>query len=334
VTNSPRVLLDARRAVRGLGIGTFVGRLMEGFDLAGEQPPVLWKAPGTWGPATVAGTLVRSGLFDLSPRLDPRTRRFDVVHYACNMGSAAPGPHSLLTVHDLMHRRSRRPRTRVMGALLELSISRAGRVVAGSTRARDEVEEAFPRLRGRIEVLSHGMRNLPRSTAPREHILAFGGASDPRKRTDLMVAAYRAYADATPNALPLVVLARAGLTPSQRTELEAAGATIVPSATAAEVDDLMGRAAAVLLTTREEGFGMPVLEAAEAATPVVLDAGAQIGEEVRGSHLILISGSGLGGWVAGMREAVERGPVPDALSLPGWDEVARRYSEIYRELAG
>lgn len=325
-------MIDARRAARGLGVATFVERLMDGFRLAGEPPPVLWRAAREWGPAAVAGSLARSGPFDISPRLDPRTRRYEVVHYACNMGSIAPGAKSLLTVHDLMHRRSRRPRTRLMGALLEQAIVRAGRVVAVSGRTRDEVERTIPALAGRVEVIPHGMRRRAPSTDPRSHILAFGGAADPRKRTDLMVAAYRAYSDAVPDPLPLVVLARAGLTPDQRQGLAALGARIVPTATAAEVDHLMATAAALLYTTKEEGFGLPLLEAAEAGTPVVIDSEAMVAREVVGGHVIRVAGAGFGGWVAGLREAVETGAVHGALDLPGWEEVARRYAALYREV--
>ncbi len=326
------VLLDARLAIRGLGIGTYVDRLVGGFAGRGDAPRV-WKGSGEWGRAGVVSTLAHSGLFDISPRLDPRTARFDVVHFASNLGALRPGSNSVVTVHDLMHRRSRRPRDRLAGAVLERSLTRAGRVVAVSDRTRIDLEAHFPPLAGKVEVITHGMRRLPRAGGDREHIVAFGGASDPRKRTDLMVAVYRAYRDTTPGALPLVVLARSGVSDAQRRELAEAGARLVPSATADEVDALMRGAAALIYPTVEEGFGLPILEAAEACTPVVMDAAAAVASEVVGRHCHLVGGTSVEDWVRELRRAVATAPVEHDLDLPTWPAVAERYRCLYADVA-
>lgn len=333
---SPTVLIDARLAGRGLGIASFIDRLTAA--LGDVRPPIdarLWRGSAAWGRGAVLTALARSGPFDVSPRLDPRARRPDVVHFASNLGALRPGRGSLVTVHDLLHRRQRTRRHRLAGALLEASLPRAGRVVAVSARTRAEVEDAFPELVGRVEVIPHGLR---RRTSPpagaRRHLLAFGGATDPRKRVDLMVAAYREYrATAAGDPLPLVVLARAGLTPAQRTDLAALEARIVPTATAAEVDDLMAGAAAVLYPTAAEGFGLPILEAAEFGTRVVLDARADVATEVLGRHCLPVDGRTPADWADKLHQAVAEGPVAGALDLPGWDEVAARYAAIYRDLA-
>src|SRR4030081_3121370 len=249
-----KVLLDARLAVRGLGIATWIERLMSGFSGATGTRPVLWRASAGWGGAGMAGPLCRSGLFDLSPKIDPRSRGYDVVHFAGNNGSLFPGRNSVLTVQDLMHRRSKRIRPRMMGALLEKRLLRAGAVVATSSRTLQDVEMAFPQLRGRVRLIPFGLRRMPASAGPWEHVLAFGGASDPRKRTDLMVGAYREYAHTTRGPLPLVVLARAGLTPGQRSDLDDAGAVIIDDASSSHVDSLLATAAALIYPTTEEGF--------------------------------------------------------------------------------
>ncbi len=331
------VLIDARMAVRGLGIATFLDRLTAA--LATARPSVetrLWQGQGVWGRAAVLSTLARSGPFDVSPRLDPRTWGCDVVHFASNLGPVFPGRRSLVTVHDLMYRDRRRgrPQDRLAGLLLEACLRRASKVVAISDRTRAQVEAAIPQLAGRVEVIPHGMRRLPWPLAPRCHILAFGGAADPRKRVDLMVAAYREYHAAAPDPLPLVVLARAGLTAGQQGQLEQLGATIVATATATEVDELMAAAAALLYTTTTEGFGLPILEAAEVGTRVVMDTRADVATEVLGRHCLMVDGAGARAWADVLRQAVAEGPVRGAVDLPGWSTVAGRYADLYEELAG
>ena len=327
-----RVLVDGRLALRGLGIATFIDRLLAAFASDPSVAPVLWKGKGDWGPAGLLSTVAHSGPFDVSPRLDPRTRHFDVIHLASNLGSLFPGRASVVTVHDLFHLRGRR-RDLVMGRVLEICLGRASRIVAISGRTRASVEEALPQLVGRVEVIPHGMRRLPAPTGPRRHVLAFGGAADPRKRTDLMVAAYRSYRSSSPDALPLVVLARAGLTPEQRQALAALDARVVPTATAAEVDALMASAAALLYTTTTEGFGLPILEAAELGTPVVIDASAQVADEVVGAHCFQVGSAEPDDWGRRLADAVDHGPVADALDLPDWSSVAGRYAALYREVA-
>ena len=189
-------------------------------------------------------------------------------------------------------------------------------------------------LAERIVVIPHGMRRLPWPAGARSHLVAFGGGSDPRKRVDLMVAAYQRYREANRNALPLVVLARAGLTEGQRSTLVRLGADIRDRASTDEVDRLMAAAAALIYPTTTEGFGLPILEAAEVGTPVVMDRSADVASEVRGRHCVVVDGVDPDRWAAAIGRAVATGPVVAALDLPDWTEVAQRYVDLYRQLAG
>jgi alpha-1,3-rhamnosyl/mannosyltransferase len=221
----------------------------------------------------------------------------------------------------------------VLGGLLERAIPLAGRIVAISGRTRDELVVSFPSLSGRVEVIPHGLRSL--SVVPssdRSHVLAFGGHADVRKRTDFMIAVYCAYRDATRDPLPLVVLARAGLSTGQERALAAFGARIVPDATAEEVDVLMGGSAALIYPTLEEGFGLPILEAAEAGTPVVMDRAAAVASEVVGSHCFQVCSDSVDAWVSALRQAVVAAPIEHCLALPPWSSVAERYSSLYAEV--
>lgn len=325
------VLLDSRMALRGLGIATFVERLEVALSAHKGVSVSRWQGSGVWGPRGQLSTLWHSGLFDISPRLDPRTGRFDAVHFVSNVGSMFPGPRGVLTVHDMLYRRHQRGRDRIYGFLLERSLARAQTVVAVSSLTATTLESAFPHLVGAVEVIPHGKRRLEMPSGERRHVLAFGGGSDPRKRIDLMIAVYREYRATTPGALPLVVLARAGLTTEQTRLLAEAEAQIVFDATGPEVDRFVAAAAVVLYTTMAEGFGLPVLEAGEVGTPVVLDAEAEIPMEVRGRHCVPVQEEDLRSWVAALRGAISDGPVPDALDLPDWEVVAGRYVQLYHE---
>jgi glycosyltransferase involved in cell wall biosynthesis len=327
------VLLDARMTIRGLGISTFVDRLMEGFAVHGGTGLTLWKGAGGWDRAGRLSTVTKSGLFDISPRLDPRTRAFDVVHYLSNTGSLFPGSTAVVTVHDLLYRRSKRRRDRFTGLLLERTLMRAARIVAVSDRTRKEIGGAFPQLAGRVEVIPHGMRRIPRCGIERTHLLAFGGGRDPRKRIDLMLDVYAAYRSSTPDPLPLIVLARAGLAGDQPRRLAAMDAQIVPGAGSAEVDKLLAGAAAVIYTTATEGFGLPILEAAEFGTPIVMESSADVAGEVIGEHCFQVEGTNPPAWAAAVSRAVAAGTVDNALDLPDWETVAACYLELYNSVA-
>lgn len=327
------VLVDTRMAVRGLGIATFADRLMTALDAVPGVAVTRWQAGGEWGRRAQLSTLGHSGLFDISPRLDPRVAAFDAAHFVSNIGPLVPGRRSVLTVHDLLYRRSRRARDRLFGFLLQRSLPRCGRVVAVSARTASEIARAFPSLGAGVTVIPHGMRRLAPSAGPRTHLLAYGGGGDPRKRVDLMVAAYHRYRETDRDPRPLVVLARAGLTDAQRQELTGLGARLVEQATATEVDGLVATAAAVLYTSTTEGFGLPILEAGEAATPVVMDRDADVATEVIGRHCVLVDGADPTAWAAAIRHAVTCGPVAQPLDLPDWAAVARRYVDLYREVA-
>jgi glycosyltransferase involved in cell wall biosynthesis len=328
-----QALLDARMAIRGLGISTFVERLLDGFATNDDTDLTVWRGAGGWDRAGRISTLAHSGLFDVSPRLDPRTRPFDVVHYLSNIGAVFPVRGTVLTVYDLLHRLRQRRRDRVTGFLLERCLLQAARIVAVSDRTRREIVHAFPQLEGRVEVIPSGMRRFPAPAGERAHILAFGGGHDPRKRVDLLVEVYAEYRATTPDPLPLVVLARAGLAGDQPRRLAELEARIVTRADGAEVDGLLAGAAAVIYPTIAEGYGFPILEAAEFRTPVVLDATADVATELVGRHCFRVEGTAPAQWAEAVRRAVRGGPVENPLTLPDWPTVAARYRELYEDVA-
>ena len=177
------------------------------------------------------------------------------------------------------------------------------------------------------------MRRLQLPPQPRSHVLAFGGGSDPRKRMDLMLAVYREYMRSAPHTLPLMVLTRAGLLKRHADALSSVNGTTVAASTEDDVTRLLASAGALLYTSKAEGFGLPIVEAAEVGTPVVMDGTADIATEAIGSHCFLVRDPNPSAWAATLHRAVEAAPIHHALALPDWSDVADRYAQLYHGLA-
>jgi alpha-1,3-rhamnosyl/mannosyltransferase len=100
-----------------------------------------------------------------------------------------------------------------------------------------------------------------------------------------------------------------------------------------ELADLYRGAAALVLPSRHEGFGIPVIEAMASGTPVVLSADPAL-REVAGDAATYAADGDLAG-------AVERALADsDSLSKAGleraraftWEAAARSTAEVYREV--
>lgn len=333
-----RVLFDSRLAVRGLGIGSATQRLTDALlrtnrvDLRVNVSRLGWTLQGK------VETLLRSGLLDIRPNWDPRARRADAVHYFSNTAPRCPDRRTIITVQDLMSIRSRAPKARLYAALLVPGLERAAAsaavIVPTSMQTADEISVLLAGKAPRIEVIPHGWRDGLFFDGDRDHVLMFGGQRDPRKRVELGLAAYSAYAESTPDPLPLTIAGRAGVDPTTVAQYVTSGTVSLEMNPPTErVASLLRTAACLIYPTREEGFGMPLVEAGEVGTPVVCGADARIPREPLGPHASRVAGSDPADWGRAVRAAVKTGPVVDALShLPTWDQVATTYCDLYESV--
>jgi glycosyltransferase involved in cell wall biosynthesis len=175
---------------------------------------------------------------------------------------------SVVTLHDLHFERD----PRVMGladrVTFKLVVPRAARradaVVAVSERTKDDAVELYGIAPDRIAVTPHG---VDPAFAPGDGsdggYLLFAGAVQQRK--DPLAAA----AAAAAVGLPLVV-AGPEKEPDLARELRRRGADVRGFVPKAELAELYRRATALVLPSRHEGFGLPVLEAMASGIPVVL----------------------------------------------------------------
>lgn len=333
-----RVLFDARLAVRGLGIATATERLTASLAGIDDIRVDINYSRAGWTRRGKAETIIRSGLLDVRPGLDPRMWRQQVLHCFGNTAPRWPTRTTLITVHDLMSLRNTSLKGRIFASLLApyLRRHRDGPVVAASRQTADDIIHHFPHLSSCVEVVPHGRRSGRPSQHPRQHVLMFGGRNDPRKRLELGLAAYGAYAERTGSrALPLVIAGRGGMDEQlMNTYAVDKDVRLLADPSGATVDRLLETAACVLYPTSEEGFGLPMIEAGEVGTPIILDGTARIPAEPKGKHVVEVAGADVTAWARGIEQAIEDGPVATAMDhLPTWDQVARTYADLYEEMA-
>lgn len=247
-------------------------------------------------------------------------RRPAAMHFAAQTDALALSPvRSIITVHDVvLHRhgawyaaregalgaRTRRTRFRVMRALERMAIHRAARLIVPSRVTAREVEETLGVPRGRITVIplaaaarftatpsARDEEIRARRRLPQRYLLHVGGA-DVRKRLPELVAAFDAVArDDQELALVLVGPIVDDGAEDLRRAIDAAAARPRIVVTGPVPDDelpaLYRGALALVLATRHEGFGLPVLEAFACGVPVVATAADAVAE-VAGDAALLV----------------------------------------------
>ena len=328
---SQSVVIDARLARRGLGIGRFIRNLTESLIAIGEAPTVLgMERPN----AESASSLLRSMgpkalLLSLSPAL-AGVPRSAVVHFASNSASVIPPKRSVLTVHDLFQKDAKTLVGKAQWQLLRRGLATADVLTPNSSVTADSMIRAGVDSR-RIHVIAFGMLPVPLDAGrDRSGVLAFGATMD-RKRPELLCSVLEALA-ADGWDEPITVLARAGLRDDHRARLSAIGATILENASDDELNRLYMTRSALLVTSSEEGFGLPIIEAAEHQLPVVLGRDAVVAKEALGPHCFFAEDNNATTWVRVIREAASvRNPLSSAF-LPTWDDVAREYVSVYESL--
>jgi glycosyltransferase involved in cell wall biosynthesis len=264
------------------------------------------------------------------PRLLRRLRPA-VAHFQHALPPALPCP-AVVTIHDLSFERDARGMGRadrlVFRVVVPRAARRAARVLAVSERTRDDLVELYRVPRGRIVVTPHGVDEAFRPDGEPDSYLLFVGAVHARK--DPLAAADAAVAVG----LPLVVAGPerdAGLA----RQLRSRGARLLGYVEKDELARLYRGAACVVLPSRYEGFGLPVLEAMASGTPVVAAPDAAL-REVAGDAAVFAAPADL---PAAIRRALAD---RDRLSAAGleraraftWEETARRTAAVYREVIG
>jgi len=308
------------------------------------------RVPGVVGPRRLP--LPRRGLVAAWDRGAPPAVPGDLVHAPTPLAPARRGRPLVVTVHDAVpwtHPETLTPRgavwhRRVVGraaATADLVVVPTRAVADGLRRHLD-----VPRLLVVGEGVS-GELALPVDADVRAAALALPAAYllsvatlEPRKGLDLLLDAL-----ALPGApgLPLLVAGQPGWG-GLDLAAEAARRGLAPDRvrTLGRVADpdlavLLDRAAVLVAPSRAEGFGLPVLEALAAGTPVVTSTDPALVEV--GGGAALVADAGAAGLAGALREALSpavaarlrrAGPVRAADFT--WDTAASTLWRAYREL--
>ena len=289
-----RIGLDATPLLGArTGIGRYTADLLEALA-EGPDPLVataftLRGRGGLSGPGGVpAGVQVRARALPARglqaawahgswPPVELLTGRLDVFHATNFVLPPLRRAGGVVTVHDLAFLRMTETVTAASAryrTLVPRSLRRARVVVTPSRAVADQLREAYAGDLGAtpVEVVPHGVGPAWSTATPPDpslraalglpsSYLLFVGTREPRKDVRTLLAALRR----VPDAPPLVLVGP----PGWGEQLEV-GAAITPGYLG---DDVLRRvvagAAALVLPSRDEGFGLTVLESLAAGTPVV-----------------------------------------------------------------
>jgi glycosyltransferase involved in cell wall biosynthesis len=237
---------------------------------------------------------------------------------------------TVVTLHDLSFETDPTSMGRLDRMTFRLVVPRAARranhVLVVSERTRRDVEQHYGLPAAKVTVTPNGVDPHFSPGGSHGDFLLFVGAIQRRKDPLVALAAARSVG------MQLVVVGPEK-EPALAAELRAGGAELRGYVGKDELADLYRGAAALVLPSRFEGFGLPVLEAMACGTPVVAAPEPAL-REVAGDAAVYAEDGDFAGAVR--RALAER----ERLSLAGieraklfsWEETARRTAEVYRKV--
>jgi glycosyltransferase involved in cell wall biosynthesis len=255
-----------------------------------------------------------------------------LAHFQHALPRSCPCP-AVVTVHDLSFERD----PSVMGLrdrlvfrrVVPRAARRAAAVLAVSERTKRDLVDLYGVSPDRITVTPHGVDPAfsPGDTPSDSYLLLVGAVQ--RRKNPL------AAADAAAELGMRLVVVGPDRDPALVDELRRRGADVRGYVERDELVRLYRGAAALVMPSRYEGFGLPLVEAMASGTPVVAAPDAAL-REVAEDAAVFAEPEKL---AAGVRRALSE---RDALVAAGlrraasfsWDETARRTVAVYRRVLG
>jgi glycosyltransferase involved in cell wall biosynthesis len=276
-------------------------------------------------PARIQELRMAIGLPRLLRRLRPA-----LAHFQHALPLALPCP-AVVTIHDLSFARDRtlmgRKDRMIFRRVVPRAARRAARVLAVSERTRRDLRQLYDIPDERIVVTPNGVDPAftPGNGSTGDYLL-FVGAIQSRKSP--LVAA-----DAAAALDRLLVVVGPEKEPRLARELERRGAELRGWVEKPELAELYRAAAAVLVPSRYEGFGLPVLEAMACGAPVVATPEPAL-REVAGDAAVFAEPDDFAAAVSRAiadRDRLRTAGIERARAF-SWRETARRTAAVYREV--
>lgn len=260
----------------------------------------------------------------------PRPRGADVFHAPWMNGALLHSPCPMVvTLHDLttLKRRSELLRTSVRPRLRQLAVQRAVRVIVPTEALAHDALDHLGVEREQIDVIHEapaacmyprpvreveGMRR--RFALPERYLLWVGGLQHPDPAKDVARLA------ATPRELPLVLVG-----PTSPWAHELPNVILTGQVPDDDLAALYTGAHALVVSSREEGFGLPAVEALACGTPVVACEVPAL-REVLDGRITFVPAGDLEALIGAAEDAVRPSPRPPTWS---WQDAARATWRVY-----
>ena len=319
-----RIGIDARKLHDG-GIGTYIRALLREYARApgGNEFVALLSPEDAGAAAPIPGIPVRAGKYSLAEHwaVPAAARRAGVAllhapHFTLPLFWRGP---SVVTIHDLIHVRHAalfRPGTGLAArAIAGVAARRARLVLTGSTHSRDEIAELLGIPAGKIRItpygVSAGIGRRPEEAAvafraarglPSGYVL-YVGARKPHKNVGVLL---RALGRMKPGSRPPLVLSGPPWAPGEPLARAAGAAGIAadvrfagPLAGDEELSLLYSGAALYAQPSKDEGFGLPPLEAMACGVPVLASPAGAL-RETLGDAAVFVPPDDEAGWTAAL----------------------------------
>ncbi len=217
---------------------------------------------------------------------------------------------------------------------------RADAIIAVSNFTKSQIVGLLGVPEARVRVVHHGARRLAFPNVAREQVILHVGALQTRKNIVRLVEAFETLDESWRLVLAgaagfgaAAILERIARSPA-RARIELPGYV-----TPAEIANWYARATVFAFPSLDEGFGMPLLEAMAAGTPVVTSNRSAL-PEVAGDAALLVDPEDTGALAAALRQLTGDAELRGELARRGqarvqtftWENAVRETWDVYREL--